>query len=70
MEIAFCSPSIHRDGYPNEIVGTNQPITLNDTQARELMQHIDQICIKYGIRYMEKVSRLDIALKSMAEFRS
>jgi hypothetical protein len=51
--IAFCFPSIHKDGHPYEIIGTNQPITLTIEQARELIQHIDQICIKHGIPYLE-----------------
>jgi hypothetical protein len=52
--IAFCFPSIHKNGHPYEIIGTNQPITLTIEQARETIQHIDQICIKHGIQYLEK----------------
>jgi hypothetical protein len=65
--IIFCSPSIHKDGYPYKIIGTTQPIALTETQARELIQHPDQICIKYGIPYLEKVSGLGGELKSMAK---
>ncbi len=42
--IAYCSPSIHKGGYPYEIIGTNTPIALTADQAKELMQHIDGIC--------------------------
>jgi hypothetical protein len=49
--ISFCTPSIHKDGYPYEIIGTLQPITLNEIQAKELQQHLYDICKKYGIRY-------------------
>jgi hypothetical protein len=63
--IVFCSPSIHKDGFPYEIIGTSTPITLNVTQARELIQHINQICIKYGVHYLEKVSTFDGSLKDM-----
>src|SRR5829696_54223 len=52
--IAFCSPSIHKNGMPYEIIGNHQPITLNVEQAIELIQHIDQICIKYSLQYIEK----------------
>jgi hypothetical protein len=52
--IAFCSPSIHKNGMHYEIIGNYQPVTLNVEQARELIQHIDQICIKYGLQYIEK----------------
>jgi P4 family phage/plasmid primase-like protien len=65
--IAFCSPSIHKDGKPYEIIGTNQPIVITREQTREMIQHLNQICIKYGIPYLEKVSRLGSELKSMAK---
>jgi hypothetical protein len=52
--IAFCFPSTHKDGMPYEIIGTNQPVTLTLEQARELMQHLNQICIKYGLQYLER----------------
>src|SRR5215204_713988 len=37
-----------------EIIGTNNPVTLTIEQARELIQHIDQICIKHKLQYLEK----------------
>ena len=52
--IAFCTPSTHKDGYPYEIIGTDKPTTLTVEHARELIQHIDQICIKNGLQYLEK----------------
>ena len=52
--IAFCFPSIHKDGLPYEIIGTNQPLTLNEDQAKEMILHIDSICKKYGLEYLEK----------------
>jgi len=52
--IAFCFPSIHKNGMPYEIIGTNQPIDLNIEEARGMVQHIDQICIKHGLQYLEK----------------
>jgi hypothetical protein len=52
--IAFCFPSTHKDGMPYEIIGTNQPVTLTIEQARELIQHINQICIKYNLQYLER----------------
>jgi hypothetical protein len=65
--IMFCSPSIHKNGYPYEIMGTTQPVALNVIQARELIQHLDQICVKYRIPYLEKVSVLNGELKSMVK---
>jgi hypothetical protein len=52
--IAFCFPSIHKDGHPYEIIGTNQPVTLTIEEAREMIQHLDQICMKHNIQYLEK----------------
>jgi hypothetical protein len=52
--IAFCFPSIHKNGHPYEIIGANQPVTLTVEQAREMIQHIDQICIKHGVQYLER----------------
>ena len=51
--IAFYS-SIHKDGYPYEIIGTNQPLSLTVRLTTEMIQHIDQICIKNGLHYLEK----------------
>ena len=56
--IAFCFPSIHRDGMPYEIIGTTQPEVLTDLQARELIQHIDQVCIKHGLQYLDKTATI------------
>src|SRR5918992_4773067 len=52
--IAFCFPSIHKNGYPYEIIGINQPVTLTIEQAREMIQHVDQICLKHRVQYLEK----------------
>jgi hypothetical protein len=52
--IAFCSPSIHQQGQPYEIIGTSDPITLTVEQANEFIQHIDSICKKYGVEYLDK----------------
>jgi Bifunctional DNA primase/polymerase, N-terminal len=52
--IAFCFPSIHKDGMQYEIMGTNHPVILTIEQARDLIQHIDQICLKHKLQYLEK----------------
>jgi Bifunctional DNA primase/polymerase, N-terminal len=52
--IAYCSPSIHKQGQQYEIIGTSEPQTLTVEQAKEFMQQIDNICKKYGIEYLEK----------------
>ena len=47
----FKSPN----GQPWEITGTtNPPITLTADQAKEYIEHIDQICKKYNLEYLEK----------------
>jgi hypothetical protein len=52
--IAFCFPSKHKDGMKYEIIGTNRPVILTIEQSRDLIQHIDQICIKHKLQYLEK----------------
>jgi Bifunctional DNA primase/polymerase, N-terminal len=52
--IAFCFPSIHKDGMPYEIIGTNRPITLTVEHALKLIQHIDKTCVKHSLQYLEK----------------
>ena len=51
----FVSPSIHKNGFNYEIIGdAKEPLLLSSLQAIELMRHIDNICSKYGLKYLEK----------------
>ena len=63
--IAFCSPSTHRDGMPYEIIGTAQPEVLTELQAQELIQHIDQICIKNDLQYLDKSATIRSDLRNI-----
>jgi hypothetical protein len=67
--VVMVSPSIHQDGHPYEIIGTKDPEVLTELQAHELMQHINQICIRNGVEYLTKTgnSRLDGKLKKMIQ---
>ena len=51
--IAYCTPSIHKDGEPYQIIGTTEPITLTEEEAKEFKLHIDSICKKYELEYLE-----------------
>jgi len=64
--LAFCSPSIHKGGHPYEIIGTTEPVVLNTKQAGEMIQHINRICLKYGVKYLEKDSKFN-RLKPMIQ---
>ena len=45
---------MHQDGHRYEIIGTcGIPITLNERQSKELMQHLDYIHKKYGMQYLD-----------------
>jgi hypothetical protein len=64
-DISFCCPSIHKnkdledtDIHRYEIIGTLEPVTLTIPQATELMQHINRICMKFDVKYLEKDTRL------------
>ena len=39
---------------PMKSLGPTDPITLTVDQAKELMEHIDNICKKYGVEYLDK----------------
>jgi len=64
------SPSIHQDGHPYEIIGTKDPCILTELQAQELIQHINQICIRNGVEYLTKIAgsgKLNTKLKQMCK---
>jgi hypothetical protein len=46
--ILFCSPSVHKNGTSYEILGTHEPVIADDFET-----HIDNICKKYGLSYLE-----------------
>jgi len=46
--LAFCSPSPHKNGHNYEIIGTPEPEIIDDLES-----HIDNICKKYQIPYLE-----------------
>jgi hypothetical protein len=46
--ILFVSPSIHKNGYPYQIIGTKEPDILDDFD-----QHLNRIFEKYSISYID-----------------
>jgi hypothetical protein len=52
--IFYCCPSIHKNGKPYQIIGTREPVIANDFE-----QHIDIICRKYGISYLDNGNGID-----------
>jgi hypothetical protein len=50
--ILFVSPSIHEKGEPYQIIGTKEPIISDDFD-----EHIDNICRKYSISYLDRNGR-------------
>jgi hypothetical protein len=65
--IAFCTPSIHMDKTPYEIIGTMETQILTGLAARELIQHLNQVCIKHGLQYLEKVSSLSEEIRRIVK---
>ena len=67
--VVVVSPSTHKDGHPYEIIGTKDPVVLSELQALQLKQHINQICIRNGVPYLEKTGnlRVDAKLKRMIQ---
>ena len=52
--IFFCTPSIHQNGYPYQIIGTKEPVLCD-----EFENHLDNICKSYGIQYLDDYSNDD-----------
>lgn len=55
--IAYCTPSPHKGGTNYEVIGTNDPVPLEQQEAEELLEKINSICVKYGIKYLDGSSR-------------
>ncbi|HEY7570073.1 MAG TPA: phage/plasmid primase, P4 family [Nitrososphaeraceae archaeon] len=56
--IMYCTPSIHKDGYRYEILGLREPVILSIIQVDELEKHLDDICKRNGIHYLENGNKL------------
>jgi P4 family phage/plasmid primase-like protien len=65
--LIFVSPSIHKNGHPYEIIGTKNIANLNSKQTIELIRRVDDICIKYDSKYLQKEenSRLTPQIRKM-----
>ncbi|HJT47205.1 MAG TPA: phage/plasmid primase, P4 family [Nitrososphaeraceae archaeon] len=63
--VMFCCPSIHKNGYPYKFLGTAEPPALNRIQGSELIQHLNQIYLRYGLQYLDKSNIIDVKLKTM-----
>jgi len=46
----FCTPSFHKNGHRYEIIGTCKPVIADD-----FVNHIDNICKKYGLKYLDPI---------------
>lgn len=65
--VAFCTPSYHKHGHQYQIIGTAEPMILTATAATEMMEHLDNICTKYGLKYLEYDNGDGKALTPMCE---
>ena len=63
--IMYCTPSIHKDGHQYEILGKQDPVTLNLTEANELEKHLDDICKRNGIQYLEKGQKSMVPIEEL-----
>jgi hypothetical protein len=64
--LMYCTPSVHKNGTRYAFLGTCEPATLNELQTDELELHINSICKKYGIDYLNnKNDRLLIPIRDL-----
>ncbi len=67
--IAYATPSMHQNGHRYEIIGTNTPIILSKAAAEEMILHLDSICKKYKLKYLENDDGNGKALIPMEELK-
>ena len=66
--LIFVSPSMHENGiYPYEIINTKKIANLSHKQALQLLRHLDDICQRSDLKYLEKEenSRLTSQIRNM-----
>jgi hypothetical protein len=51
--IAYCTPSVHKNGHRYQILGTTSPVKLTDDQAKRMMEYINTVCKNYDLHYLE-----------------
>jgi Bifunctional DNA primase/polymerase, N-terminal len=52
--IVYCTPSFHQNGERYQIIGVNIPEVLTAEQAHQMIQHMDGVCQKYGLKYLQQ----------------
>lgn len=50
-KLSYVCPSIHKNGYPVEVLGIYKPVVLGDVETAEFQEHLDNICRKYSLKY-------------------
>ena len=50
--VAFAPHRFNKSGHRYEVIDTVKPIFLNATQSNEMMQCLDMICTKHGLKYL------------------
>jgi hypothetical protein len=71
--IMFVAPSPHKNGFPYEIMRTYNPSRITLSNAFEMIEHIRNICKKYGLEYArgKRESKLkDTRIKQMIKHLS
>ena len=70
--VIISTPCIHKDGHRIERTGLQEPITWSKEEAFGMLLHIDRICKKYSIRYLDRNgngnSTLSGKIKNMVKF--
>lgn len=62
-----CSPTIHKNGYPYQILGIREPLVLDDDQSKILDDHISDIYASFGLHSKDSISNLLPELRLIAK---
>ena len=63
----MCSPTVHKDGHPYKIIGTNEPLVLDDGLSKDLENQIVRIYGTQNPKAANVNSNLPSALRLVAK---
>jgi hypothetical protein len=67
--VMICSPSVHKNGFPYEIVGTSKPCVLDEDKTNKFDSLLEQLYLKYSNTNDERSSNSNLPdeLKDIAQ---
>ena len=65
--LMFCSNSPHKNGCNYQITGIKEPLILSKLQAIDMILHLNGICKKHGLSYLDRKTDIKSHIKKMTK---